>query len=73
MAFLRCNSGNWNTVYCCCTHWSIDDFIEIPDDAEITLIWYNYFLKLILTEEPNDYLTLETNTYENLSVCVYYL
>ena len=65
-------SGNWNTVYHCCTHWSVDGFIEIPDDAQITLSWYTYFLKLILTEESND-LTLETNTYENFPVCVLFV
>ena len=71
--FWRCHSGNWNTVYCCFTHWSVDGFIEILDDAQITLNCYTYFLKLILTEEPDDYLTLETNTYENFPVCVLFV
>ena len=48
------------------------EITEIPDNAQITLNWYTYFLKLILNEEPNDYFTLETNTYENFLVCVCY-
>ena len=46
------------------------EITEIPDNAQITLNWYTYFLKLILNEEPNDYFTLETNTYKNFLVCV---
>ena len=44
-----------------------------PTDLLITLNWYTYFLKLILTEEPNYFLTLETNASENFQVCVCYL
>ena len=54
----------------CCIHWSVHDFIEIPNDTQTTLNWYTYFLKLILTEEPNYYLTLERNAYEKFPVYV---
>ena len=49
--------------------WCANDIPEIPG----ILNWYTYFLKLILTEEPNDYLIVETNTYENFPVSVLFV
>ena len=45
--------------------------IEIPDDANER--WTVYFLKLFLTEEQVDNLTLETNTYTTFAVCVLFV
>ena len=59
-------------LICWWLYW-VDDFIEILDDAQITLNWYTYFLKLILTEEPNDYLIVETIAYENFPVSVLFV